>query len=460
MEQIDYKELYEQAKERAKHNLTYAQVEEIFPEPESEDERIRKWIVSELKGSLHNIEALYSRDYDNRDKDDIIREDCLRKALAWLEKQGKQESVVDTKVIIPKFRVGDIVKSKSQPMLSPRKIISIGKDCYWCEDRGCIGFAWEDDCEIVEQNPDDKVEPKFKTGDWVVYDHRAYQVVELPKEGYINLGLRRNGKIEFAPSTYCRHWTIQDAKDGDVLAYRGEQWIFIYKERKDETLIEYYALASEKGLTINDVALTVLLSCIVPATKEQREQLEKAMADAGYKWNPDEKKMEKIEQKPAEWHREDEQNLNACLGFIPDEYLRRWLTDVIRVKYDKSAWSEADEEIKKKVMHSLSLDGRISNTELTDIYNWLKSLKDRVQPKQEWSEEDENHVKSILSTIECCKAQFPNSQAVVEAYNADIEWLKSIRAQNTYKPSDRQLAAIATAIGDEKQKGSDVAKEL
>lgn len=38
-----------------------------------------------------------------------------------------------------------------------------------------------------------------------------------------------------------------------------------------------------------------------------------------------------------EWHREDEQNLNACLGYIPDEFLRRWLTDIIHVKYDKSA---------------------------------------------------------------------------------------------------------------------------
>ena len=68
----------------------------------------------------------------------------------------------------------------------------------------------------------------------------------------------------------------------------------------------------------------------------------------------------------------------------------------------------------------------------------VNSLKDRVQiqPKQEWSEEDENHVKSILSTIECCKAQFPNAQAVVEAYNADIQWLKSLKPQDTWKPSD------------------------
>ena len=42
-------------------------------------------------------------------------------------------------------------------------------------------------------------------------------------------------------------------------------------------------------------------------------------------------------QKPVEWHREDEQNLNACLGYIPDEFLRRWLTDIIHVKYDKPA---------------------------------------------------------------------------------------------------------------------------
>ena len=52
-----------------------------------------------------------------------------------------------------KFNVGDIIKSTSHPMLRPRKIISIDKDCYWCEDKGCIGFAWEDDWELVEQKP-------------------------------------------------------------------------------------------------------------------------------------------------------------------------------------------------------------------------------------------------------------------------------------------------------------------
>jgi len=52
------------------------------------------------------------------------------------------------------------------------------------------------------------------------------------------------------------------------------------------------------------------------------------------------------EQEPT-WSREDEQNLNAALGYINDEYLRRWLKDVIHVKYDKPTWSEEDEGIRK-----------------------------------------------------------------------------------------------------------------
>ena len=71
-----------------------------------------------------------------------------------------------------------------------------------------------------------------------------------------------------------------------------------------------------------------------------------------------------------------------------------------------------------------------------------------------WSEEDENHVKSILSTIECCKAQFPNAQAVVEAYNADIEWFKNLKdrvqPQSQWIPSDEQMASIRQAVSNMK----------
>jgi len=107
---------------------------------ESEDEKIRKELLSFVRGMLVC-----------HDKPNAERDEKYESWIAWLEKQGELKLAVETKVIIPKFRIGDIVKSKSQPMLPPRKIISIGKDCYRCEDGGCIGFAWEDDYEIVEQ---------------------------------------------------------------------------------------------------------------------------------------------------------------------------------------------------------------------------------------------------------------------------------------------------------------------
>ena len=70
------------------------------------------------------------------------------------------------------------------------------------------------------------------------------------------------------------------------------------------------------------------------------------------------------------------------------------------------------------------------------------------QKPTEWSKEDENHVKSILSTIECCKAQFPYASAVFEAYNADIEWLKSLRPQKQWRPTEEQVNALRWVLNN------------
>ena len=84
------------------------------------------------------------------------------------------------------------------------------------------------------------------------------------------------------------------------------------------------------------------------------------------------------EQKLAEWHREDEQNLNACLGYIQDEFLRRWLTDVIHARYDKSPWTEEDKRRMNNLYYFLEEYGGQYYGELTlkDMINWFnKSLR-------------------------------------------------------------------------------------
>ena len=113
----------------------------------------------------------------------------------------------------------------------------------------------------------------------------------------------------------------------------------------------------------------------------------------------------------------------------------------------KPAWSEEDEKTIDEAVECLEnyveyVQGGFSQQHVLDLASRVESLKDRVgceancTTTNEWSEEDENHVKSILSTIECCKAQFPNAQSVAEAYNADIEWFISLKDRYTWKPSE------------------------
>ena len=153
---MDYEKKYEHALSVARETyqsqpMYRAWLKKMFPElSESEDEKVRKELIDFAIKANNGVTSILANNYD------------FNKWIAWLEKQGEEKPATDIKVIIPKFRVGDIVKSKSQPMLSPRKIISIDKDCYRCEDGGCIGFAWEDDYEIVEQ----------KTAEWSEEDER------------------------------------------------------------------------------------------------------------------------------------------------------------------------------------------------------------------------------------------------------------------------------------------------
>ena len=45
--------------------------------------------------------------------------------------------------------------------------------------------------------------------------------------------------------------------------------------------------------------------------------------------------LEVKETKNQEWSANDERNLNVVLSFIDDEYLRRWLKDVVHERYDE-----------------------------------------------------------------------------------------------------------------------------
>ena len=151
----------------------------------------------------------------------------------------------------------------------------------------------------------------------------------------------------------------------------------------------------------------------------------------------------KDEQKPAKWHREDEQNLNACLGYIPDEFLRKWLTDIIHVKYDKSVELPKGEDygidglyaavdILKKTLGKV--DGYQSDDGILEHKCAITAVKKLYEKKPtEWSEEDKNRINRLIAYFED-KESFTAEDDIVYA-----NWLKSLKDRYTWKPSGEQM---------------------
>jgi len=179
-------------------------------------------------------------------------------------------------------------------------------------------------------------------------------------------------------------FTIQDAKNGDVLACPNDAGdrdvVFIFKNiNSDEGWVFCFCALDANGsfCTNNDYVGNSNSTNISPATREQRDQLEKAMADAGYTFDFEKRELKKIEQKTEEYNITGigSKNAQGKLGEM--------------IKNLKPAWSEEDRNMLKRAIYMMEQLDMTQSWD--DVYNWLKYLKDRVLPqsKQEWSEEDE-----------------------------------------------------------------------
>ena len=126
--------------------------------------------------------------------------------------------------------------------------------------------------------------------------------------------------------------------------------------------------------------------------------------------------------------------------------------EVMGIKED-DAWSEVDVVLLKLSLENLTeLKDRFGEEygKVGDCINWLKSIRNRVQPqqKQEWSEEDERILKEIITDV---KFEGYNNDMQANSYKK-INWLKFIKnrvqPQNTWKPSDEQLKALDHYVYD------------
>lgn len=281
----------------------------------------------------------------------------------------------------PKFNVGDTIIAKPETCMEhiPFHITSIEG-----------GFYWDGDDSILIDNQDDFVlvgetvkEPahKFKVDDWIIRDSDGFTIsIRSVKDGiyYFHEG----GNLFVKDVDECFHlWTIQDAKDGDVLA--EHETIVLFKEIDDINIrcyCTYHYLGYNPALRVDTLQNKRPYR---PATKEQRDKLEKAITEADYKWDAEKKELKKIEQNPA-WSEEDEKRYTQICVFLQNTNLKgvdevkaslfAWLKD-LKKRY---AWKPSDEQL-EALEHSLG-DYNITVFEdrheiLTSLYQDIKKLK-------------------------------------------------------------------------------------
>ena len=139
-----------------------------------------------------------------------------------------------------------------------------------------------------EQKPADKVEPKFNVGVWVVFNnkHQSIYQVEKIEDGYYILRHTHGGTLGVCVlhDENLRLWSIQDAKDGDVLVDKYNN-IGIFQECEGICWHSYIYLGCDGELRGFSIGGSHEQTDTHPATKEQRDTLEKAMTNAGYKWD-------------------------------------------------------------------------------------------------------------------------------------------------------------------------------
>jgi len=281
----NYKEKYEQALERAKYLKENTDgvgakdvsrcFEEIFPElKESDDEKIRKTLKSFFDSEIS--------DYGNVEWRNGIR---YGEIVSWLEKQGEQSHCN-----------GEVNDEALQQQL--QIWFNKGK----CSGRDEVIFHPENFGlqKQGEQKPTDKVEPKFKVGDWITIDNPC-QIISI--DGNYIVQYCDDEKTHEISKKFCEFqfhlWTIQDAKDGDVLATKDIVFIFKHMDKTGLSLCKSYCEVignSKLGLgfdfSINDVH---------PATKEQCDLLFQKMKEAGYVWDAEKKELKRrIKQKTTD----------------------------------------------------------------------------------------------------------------------------------------------------------------
>jgi len=368
-----------------KDSLQCKTVEHIFPElKESEDERIRKEIIAFL--TYYHTGQGNSLKYDDG-------------WIAWLKKQGEPTEINPTEFdsqlnkllkqfeALPKEELANSLSfylnviqndgtykeekqgEKTEPIedfdteferqISHLIASIINKEYSYKKAfvKWASGALLNYAKQQIEQKPVDKIEPKFKVGDWVVDEKGVVKQILSYKHGVYKHTCGYSARMF---EDKWRMWDItKDAKDGDVLV--GGEQLFLFERMN--TSNSFYAHCNYHFIGYDSLSVyncSYSINNIYPATKEQRDLLFQKMQEAGYEWDAEQKQLKKIEQKTV-WSEEEELHIRELEGLV------------------KRVWAIAEHENDKDTIHKMS-----------DLSFFLKTLKPQL--KQECSEEEKEAI--------------------------------------------------------------------
>ena len=408
-------------------------LEEQKPAWSEEGEKIRKALI----------------DFVQQYGDDFYSQVSKGRAIAWLEKQkiDPRQKYLNALLVadnIYQMAMNDemVAEAESKAIDALMKLCItkylLGKHgeqkqdpCEHCNDvmLNCHNFpcikkkAFEQGksvCDIInEEGVDnqncvqsaDKIEPKFKVGDWVTNGDYTWKIVEVKPLDYI-LQSQDCIIVDDTISYVDNHfhlWTIADAKDGDVLS--NGKMIVIFKHFEEPSyrqhIVAYIGLDTNGDIQITDDTWNLGIDKAKPATKEQRDLLFQKMEEAGYKWDSEKKELkllitnggdflesENCEQKPA-WSEEDERNASYICAALDCYYrlredrnntngqedldkARNWLYNKLKSLNPHNRWEPSDEQM--NALDSTLQYSQVSHNSfehLNSLFNDLKKLREK-----------------------------------------------------------------------------------
>lgn len=385
---------YEAALERAKYYQKEngsAVISAIFPElSESDDEKVRKALVK----------------YFTLSDEHAYNEACgvsYKDIVAWLEKQKELTSDEE------KQGKEDVLWCINQAKKYAKDENEMGTCWFaekWLEKQGdsATPQVYETkNGEVITYSESEGykvVEPKFKVGDWIVengVNRNPIQITSFEEDKGVGIKVWfNNGTGTYVDFLKGYHkWTIQDAKDGDVLFQDlMGGYTFIYNGVNPNMAMLYSFIISNDGEDVLPYHIgkpntgigniEENKNIIYPATKEQRDFLFQKMKEAGYEWSNKDRKLIKTEEQSEQGaindtNEEVSEELKAA-SILHSELVRNqscidedFIAGAQWLKRQNCAWSEEDEEMFNNIIE----DDLMPYGE-QDKIDWLNLLKERI----------------------------------------------------------------------------------